>query len=227
MATIISPRTACRYLREIHSPSHQFRTVDGETLKSLLELACYLKACEKEPFRHHVSHQHNHFSNWVDNRVLDKDLANEMSLVLEKNPMRIIVMKRINLLVHHATRTPRGREKARMILANAELPEEIFHTNDGRTIRNLWELREFLQSANDHEVSYHFHANRNDFHDWIRHTLMDLELADKVLTAKDRGDIVRHIAERISFLEAFGTQEGQKQSLSEYVDYVRSSSNCS
>lgn len=220
MATVISPRTACRYLRDITDPRGQFHTTDGQTVRNLVELACYLKACGEEPFKYHVSGDHNHFSNWVDNTVLDNDLAIQMSLVLEKNPMRIIVSKRVNLLVYFATRTPRGREKARMILEDAQLPEELFLTNDGRTIRNIWELKEYLDAANDNIFSYHVTPIQNDFYEWVAGILMDFELADKIAGAKQRQEAASHVGARISQLEAYGVQRKHEEKLAEYVDSI-------
>lgn len=220
MATVISPRTACRYLRDITDPRGQFHTADGQNVSNLVELACYLKACEDQPFRYHVSRDHNHFSNWVDNTVLDKDLAAQMSLVLEKNPMRIIVAKRVNLLVFFATRTPRGRNKARMILEDAQLPEEMFVTNDGRTLRNIWELKEYISDADDRIISYHVTPLHNDFYEWIAGILMDFELADKIASAKEKEEIAGHIGARISQLEAFGFRKKQEKKLAEYVDSI-------
>jgi hypothetical protein len=220
MAAIISPRTACRYLRDINDPGMQFHSRDGKTLKNLVELSGYLKACEKGHFQHHVSPKHNHFSNWVGNQVLDKDLADQMGLVLEKNPMYLIVIKRINVLVRHATRTPRGREKARMIMENARLPEEMFITNDGRSLRNLWELKQFIESAPEHVLSYHLHGNKNDFHDWVREVLMDIELADLIWEARDKEALLEQIEKRLSYLESFDIYQKRKQALEDTIQRV-------
>jgi hypothetical protein len=202
----------------------QFHTTDGQHLKNLIDLTFYLKGCGEEPFDYHVSREHNHFSNWVDNNVLDRDLANQMSLVLDKNPMRIIVAKRINFLVHSATRTPRGRDKARMILENAQLPEELFTANDGRVIRNLWELKEFLNSASDHTISYHISPGKNDIHNWVAEILMDYELADLIFGAKDRVEVAGHIADRLSYLEGFKVHQENEKKLASYVDRIMESS---
>lgn len=221
MVIIISPRTARRYLRDIRDPHLQFHTIDGRTLKNLIELAMYLKACEIESFKHHVSREHNHFSNWVEHSVLDNDLAREMSLVLDRNPMRIIVMKRVNVLVHHATRTPRGREMARMILEDTRLPEEHFHTNDGRALRNLWELREFLECVPDTIFVYHVNAVKNDVHDWIADVLLDLELASRISMLDDHREMAHHIAERLSQLEAFQAHSPRRHDLDSYIAKIR------
>jgi hypothetical protein len=219
MVVIISPRTARRYLRDIHDTGRQFRTVDGKSLKNLVELACYLKECEDPHFKHHVSHVHNHFSNWVDHTILDKDLARQMSLVVEKNPTKIIVFKRINFLVHHATRTPYGREKAKMILEDVQLPEEVLLTNDGREIRNLWELKEFLEKSSDHTYSYHAnHPLKNDFHEWVAEIIMDFELADRLMAANNREESARHVAERISQLEAHKAHKPRGHDLCRHIE---------
>lgn len=222
MVIIISPRTARRYLRDINDPLQQFRTCDGQTLKNLMDLACYLKACEEEAFKYHVGRGHNHFSNWVDHVILDKDLATEISLVVDRNPMRIMVTKRINILVFHATRRPNGREKARMILDNAQLPEEHFAASDGRAIRNLWELGEFLAASQDRDFSYHCSPARNDFAEWVGEVLLDFELAQLMMGVRDRKEMARLVGERVSQLEAFGSHKSRGHSLETYVNHVRS-----
>jgi len=221
MVIVISPRTARRYLRDIRDPHMQFHTVDGKTLKNLIELTMYLRACELESFHHHVSREHNHFSNWVEHSVLDKDLAHEMSLVLDKNPMRIIVMRRVNILVHHATRTPRGREFARMVLEDAQLPEEHFVSNDGRTIRNLWELKEFLETVPDNVFIYHVNYAKNDIYEWIADVLMDLELASRIFALSEREEMAWHIMERLSQLEAFQAHKPRGHDLESYIEMIR------
>jgi hypothetical protein len=221
VVVIISPRTARRYLRDIHDPSLQFRTVDGRVLKNLIDLFCYLKACEDAPFRHHVGREHNHFSNWVDNVITDRDLANQMSLVLDKNPMRIIVAKRVNVLVFHAVRKPSGREHARMALENAQLPEEHFIHTDGRAARNLWEMKELLDTSSDGEFAYHCSRMRNDFAEWVAETVLDFELARRIMGITDREDMAKAVAQRISELEAFGAHKPRQQALVSYAGHVR------
>ncbi len=220
MAKNLSPRTACRYLRDLKDPGSHFRTADGKVLKNLVDLACYLKSCDMDTFRYHVSRDHNHFANWVRHSVLDNSLADQMSLVLEKNPMRLIVSKRVNHLVHGATRKVVGREKAGMILEDAELPEEHFTTNDGRALSNIWELHEFLRGADDKVLAYHIPPNGNHFHDWVGDVLMDHELADKLCHAKDKETITKLVGERISQLEAFKAHKQKQPNLSDYVDQI-------
>jgi len=217
----ITPRTACRYLRDITDGPSQFHTCDGITLRNLIDLSCYLKSCGNEAFKYHVSPNHNHFSNWVENSILDKHLATQLSFVLDKNPMRLMTTKRVNELVHHATRKPTPREKAAMILEDVILPEEQFVTNDGRVIRNLWELKEFVNSAKENVISYHLSPAKNDFYDWIGGVLMDAELAEKVVKANDKKDLSKYIEDRLSHLEAFRAHKPRFPSLPEHVDQIK------
>lgn len=203
MVALISPRTACRYLRDITDPQCHFGTVDGNKLANLMDLACYLKSCPPDSFRYHVSKTHNHFSNWVQNIVLDRDLARQMSLVLEKNPMKIIVAKRINELVYNATRKLSGPEKATVIFEDAYLPNEHFLTNDGRTIRNLYELNEFLCAADENIVSYHAKPIKHDIAEWVGDVLLDDELSDNLFGVSDLEELRSHVADRICQLESF------------------------
>ncbi len=219
--TVITPRIARRYLRDIEEPHLQFRTRDGHVLKNLIDLAHYLKVCDAEAFRHHVGKTHNHLSSWVHHTITDCDLAQEMSLVLEKNPMRIIVMKRVNVLVHHATRNPSGPEKARMILESAQLREEVFVANDGRTIRDIWELKETLKASSDHLFSYHCAGIRNDFAEWVAEVLMDYELARHMTKAHDQREMAQIVEARISELEAFRAHKPRAPTLSEHINLIR------
>jgi len=221
VAIIISPRAARRYLRDINESHLQFRTWDGKTIKNLIELACYLKGCSDEAFRYHVSRDYNHFSNWVENVVLDQDLSRQMSLVLDRNPMRLIITKRVNILVFHATRKTSGREKAAMILEKAQLPEEHFVTNSGMALRDIWELKEFLETAHDHTVYYHHAPPRNDFAEWVGEVLLDFELADRLKAAFSREELARMVSERISQLEAFKVGEPKRHRLQDYAAHVR------
>jgi hypothetical protein len=221
VVVIISPRTARRYLRDIHEPHLQFRTRDGQVLSNLIDLACYLKACEADSFNHHVTKEHNHFSNWVENVITDRDLARQMSVVLDRNPMRIIVIKRVNILVFHAARTPSGRERARMVLESAQLPEEHFVSTDGRMIRNLWELEELLQTSRGSELSYHVSPSRNDFAQWVGEVLLDFELADRMMRISDSAEMAREVEKRISELEAFGSHKPRGQTLGSFIQRAR------
>jgi len=217
----ISPRVAYRYLRDVTDTRSQFHTSDGSILKNLIDLTCYLSNCDKDVFGYHVSHQHNHFASWVENVILDNHLATQMSLVLDKNPMRLMVTKRINELVHHATREPSSREKAGMVLEDALLPEEHFLTNDGRTVRNLWELKEFIHAAKEHVIAYHVSPAKNDFSDWSGGVLLDMERADKIVASDGKEDMVRHLDERLSGLEAFKAHKPRVPNLSEHIDSIR------
>jgi|GEM_PF-1562363 len=221
LVIIITPRTARRYLRDIRDPQLQFKTRDGQTLKNLIELACYLKSCRDDAFKYHVSREHNHFSNWVEHAVLDKALAREMSLVVDRNPMRIIVTRRVNILVHHAVRRPEGREKAMMILEDAQLPEEHFTTNSGLTIRNLWEMREFIERSPVQEISYHHSPVRNDFAEWVAEVLLDFELAERMMQAQSREEMAAVVASRISELEAFRAHKPRRADLDAHISLVR------
>jgi len=221
MANTISPRVACRYLRDISDSRRQFHTKDGQVITNLVELACYMKSCSDEIFKHYVSKEHNHLANWVDHVILDMDLANQMHLVLQRNPMKNIVIKRVNFLVHNALRDVRRGEKARMVLQDAVLPEELFVTIDGLVVRNIWELHEFLKSAKGHVFSYHVSNLKNDFSDWIAEVLMDFELAEQVLTAETQDEMTSLVGQRVSQLEAFRVHQQKDRNLAYYAANIR------
>jgi hypothetical protein len=197
MAVEINPRTARRYLRDITDPSLHFHTSDGRHLKNLIDLFHFLKTCDEASFHYHFNSLENHFSAWLHDVILDHSLAGQIALYREKNPLKFLVLKRINVLVHHATREPKPIEEAKMILEEAQVPEEEFIAKDGTRIRSIHELRVFLEKADEAP----FRENVHEAIDWIEAVLLDTRLAHRLRGSQDRQSILDLLSERISHLE--------------------------
>ena len=60
-------------------------------------------------------------------------------------------------------------------LLNDCLPDKVFWMNNGKIIRNLYELVDSLETINDFHFKYHVNLdnNKNDFADWIRDAFDD------------------------------------------------------
>jgi hypothetical protein len=80
-------------------------------------------------------------------------------------------------------------------------PENNFRMKTGEEIRNLHELLKTLQSTGDESFSHHVNDEKNDFASWIRYSVGDSELADKLMTIKDLDTTRNVIEDRISFLK--------------------------
>ena len=79
----------------------------------------------------------------------------------------------------------------------ADVPEEcLFWCSDGRTMRNMKELAEALNTMADEVFAYHANAQRNDFSTWVRDIIRDDKLADDLLLASSRTEATAIVTER-------------------------------
>jgi hypothetical protein len=70
-------------------------------------------------------------------------------------------------------------------------PEEYFHLNNGRAIKNLFELVNALKSMDDDTFSHHVNFQRNDFENWVRGVFNDEDLAEFLSISKTREDMIK------------------------------------
>ena len=83
-----------------------------------------------------------------------------------------------------------------------DVPEDKrFWCHDGKTIKNLKELRKALIEMSDETFHYHLGGGRNDFSKWIREVVGDDKLAEALIKTRSRMQASQAVAERISFLE--------------------------
>jgi hypothetical protein len=91
-------------------------------------------------------------------------------------------------------------EEAKKKLSDV-LPENNFKMKTGEEIKNLHELLKTLKDMVQENFLYHVNNEKNDFAEWIRHSIGDTELADKLITIKDLESTKNIIEDRISFLK--------------------------
>jgi hypothetical protein len=77
-----------------------------------------------------------------------------------------------------------------------------FWCHDGKTIKNVKELRKALIDMSDETFHYHLSEGRNDFSKWVREVVGDDKLAEDLGKTKSRIEASKAVAERISFLES-------------------------
>jgi hypothetical protein len=80
-------------------------------------------------------------------------------------------------------------------------PDNNFRMKTGEEIKNLYELLKTLKNTSQENFSHHVNDEKNDFAQWIRHSVGDSELADKLMTVKDLETTKNIIEDRISFLK--------------------------
>lgn len=67
-------------------------------------------------------------------------------------------------------------------------PDNEFKFKDGKSAKNIWDLRKVLDHMSDEEYSGHVTAEKNDFAEWIEHAVMDKQLADKIRSSTSKNN---------------------------------------
>ncbi|HXZ30120.1 MAG TPA: DUF5752 family protein [Dehalococcoidia bacterium] len=93
-----------------------------------------------------------------------------------------------------------SKEEAKRYLGDVP-NDKRFWCHDGKTIKNLRELRKALIDMSDETFHYHLGEGRNDFSKWIREVVGDDKLAEALNKTKSRMQASQTVAERLSFLE--------------------------
>ena len=76
---------------------------------------------------------------------------------------------------------------------NNENENHSFFSVNGKEIRNLNELKDFLKKITEKEFSHHVTPERNDFENWARHSLENQELADLLGKKKSKEETIQMI----------------------------------
>ena len=93
-----------------------------------------------------------------------------------------------------------SREEAKRRLGDVP-DDKRFWFHDGKTIKNVKELRRALADMSDETFHYHLSEGRNDFSKWVREVVGDDKLAGDLGKTKSRIQASKAVAARISFLE--------------------------
>lgn len=84
-----------------------------------------------------------------------------------------------------------------------DVPEEfVFRCSDGRTFRNIQELKDGLETMGDEAFASHVSADKNDFGNWVRDIIKDGKLARDLVKSSSRTRTAKAIGERLIFLES-------------------------
>lgn len=155
------------------APNKVFLVHNGMKLKNISELMNFLDVIDDKTFNHHVAHDKKHFIDWIRKAVGDKELARKFELAKTREEM-IAVLDNVSM----------GN------LYSIE-PEEYFKMSNGKIIRDVRELIQELKEIDDHIFKHHVTHAKNDFSFWIRHIYKNDYLADKLLVAHTRRDIIK------------------------------------
>lgn len=96
--------------------------------------------------------------------------------------------------------------------------DNYFFLENGRILRNIYELVNALSSMEDQTFSHHVNNERNDFSSWVLHVFDDKNLANKLQKCKTKDDMVSAINKRIFKLEKQTKQQEFEQKKSVKIE---------
>lgn len=76
-------------------------------------------------------------------------------------------------------------------------PDHYFLANNGVVIKSVTELKEALTRMDANTFNHHVNNERNDFSEWIKHVILDIDLARDVGKAKSKDNIINIIYKKI------------------------------
>ncbi len=79
--------------------------------------------------------------------------------------------------------------------------KEYFSVIDGTVLKNIKELASLLETIHIDHFGYHVNDHKNDFYNWIKYSVKDEELAERIKEAKSPDVMKTIILERIKELE--------------------------
>jgi hypothetical protein len=98
-----------------------------------------------------------------------------------------------------ATASRAGAKKAEKRLEKVPV-EYVFYCCDGSVYRDLAELAAGLAAMSDATFAYHSNREKQDFCNWVRNVIEDIELAEDLALAASRAQAAECVADRILYL---------------------------
>jgi len=100
-----------------------------------------------------------------------------------------------------AKKKARKKAKKKANVLKRVKPEFYFVVVDGKKIKNLPELAIALDSMTEEVFSHHVTDERNDFANWVRDAIGEIELADKIMGIDSKTDtqlqLLKHIVKKV------------------------------
>jgi hypothetical protein len=86
--------------------------------------------------------------------------------------------------------------KKSLILADTE-PEKSFWLSDGRTLKNLKELKDALDTMDEEVWNFHVSAEKNDFANWVEGVFGDKQLGISLRKVKSPRTAAKRVASKL------------------------------
>ena len=92
------------------------------------------------------------------------------------------------------------KEESKRYLGNIA-PEQCFWVNNGPVLKNLEELANAIPQMSDETFNHHVNNEKNDFSNWIKDVIGDVNLANDLLSSKNKISAAKKIIARLNSLK--------------------------
>ena len=72
-----------------------------------------------------------------------------------------------------------------------------FNTHDGRNLKNVTELSEYVKNLDEESFRNYVNEEKNDFYQWVKNSVKDEQLAEKIKQVKSKKDVSKEIIDKI------------------------------
>ena len=94
-----------------------------------------------------------------------------------------------------------GREPVKKKTLVRVSEEKMFWCNDGQTYADIRELARGLVAMSQETFYHHVNPDKNDFSNWVRDIINDIELADALLRAASKDAAANCVIARLELYE--------------------------
>ncbi len=94
-----------------------------------------------------------------------------------------------------------GSECASILLREVKHPDHYFYLKSGLALKGLCDLEAVLLEMNDDAFVHHVKEGKNDFSAWVRETIGDTKLADKLELLDTREEMANAVSVRVGALK--------------------------
>jgi len=91
------------------------------------------------------------------------------------------------------------KDEAKKYLCDAA-PEQCFWVNNGPILKNMEELANTLPDMAEDTFRHHVNNEKNDFSSWVRDIIGDANLANDLLSSKNRDSALKKVRGRVNSL---------------------------
>jgi hypothetical protein len=160
-------------------PEEYFHMYNGVVLKNLHDLIDALEIIDDDTFSHHVNHEKNDFSEWIKQVIKDKNLGENIKKARTRDEM-IEILETQPIILEDLSKDYKSQLP----------PRKYFWLKNGIVIKSLYELLDALKAMDDELFEKHVSEENNDFSVWIKDTLKNEKLAERLSKAKTKKGMI-------------------------------------